>query len=42
LERLNRAVGNLQGLTEEVRHQPSLLFFGEPPVARRVPDGSGQ
>jgi ABC-type transporter Mla subunit MlaD len=42
LERLNRAVGNLQGLTEEVRHQPSLLFFGEPPVVRRVPDGSGQ
>jgi ABC-type transporter Mla subunit MlaD len=42
LERLNRAVGNLQGLTEEVRQQPSLLLFGEPPVGRRAADGSGQ
>ncbi len=42
MDRLNRAVGNLQGLTEEVRHQPSLLLFGEPPAARRVPNGGGQ
>jgi len=42
LERLNRTVGNLQGLTEEVRRQPSLLLFGEPPTAQRVPKGSEQ
>lgn len=42
MERLNRAVGNLQGLSEEVRHQPSLLLFGEPPAARRVPEGNGR
>jgi phospholipid/cholesterol/gamma-HCH transport system substrate-binding protein len=42
LERLNRAVSSLQGLTEEVRHQPSLLLFGEPPAAQRVPEGGGQ
>ncbi|MGD0947575.1 MAG: MlaD family protein [Candidatus Binatia bacterium] len=42
LERLNRTVGSLQGLTEEVRHQPSLLLFGEPPAAQRVPEGGGQ
>jgi ABC-type transporter Mla subunit MlaD len=40
--RFDRTVGNLQGLTEEIRHQPSLLFFGEAPAARRSGDGSGQ
>ncbi len=42
MERLNRAVGNLQGLSEEVRHQPSLLLFGEPPPGRRAPEGNGR
>ncbi|MFN8628122.1 MAG: MlaD family protein [Candidatus Binatia bacterium] len=37
--RLDRAVGSLQGLTDEVRQQPSLLFFGEPASGRRAPDG---
>jgi ABC-type transporter Mla subunit MlaD len=42
LERLNRAASSLQGLTDEVRSQPSLLLFGEPPAARHVPDGGAQ
>jgi phospholipid/cholesterol/gamma-HCH transport system substrate-binding protein len=42
LERLNRAVSSLQGLTDEVRSQPSLLLFGEPPAARRAPEGGAQ
>jgi ABC-type transporter Mla subunit MlaD len=42
MDRLNRAAGNLQGLTEEVRQQPSLLLFGAPPAPRRPGDGGGQ
>lgn len=42
MERLNRTVGNLQGLSEEVRQQPSLLLFGEPPPVRRAPEGNGR
>ena len=38
MDRLERAAGNLQGLTEEVRQQPSLLIFGEPPPSRRSAD----
>lgn len=40
--RLDRAVGNLQGLTDQVRQQPSLLLFGEPPSGRRSADGAGK
>lgn len=42
LDRLNRAAGNLQGLTEELREQPSLLLWGAPPPPRRTGDGSGR
>jgi len=37
--RLDRAIGNLHGFTDEVRQQPSLLFFGEPAAGRRARDG---
>ncbi len=40
--RLDRAVGSLQGLTDEVRQPPSWLFFGEPAPGRRARDGGGQ
>lgn len=40
--RLDRVVGNLQGLTDQVRQQPSLLLFGEPPTGRRSGDGAGK
>jgi ABC-type transporter Mla subunit MlaD len=40
--RLDRAVGNLQGLTDRIRQQPSLLLFGEPPAGRRSGDGAGK
>ena len=42
LDRLDHAVGNLQGLTEQVRQQPSLLLFGEPPAPRHPASRSGQ
>lgn len=35
LDRLDRTVGSLREFTEEVRAQPSLLFFSEPPPGRR-------
>ncbi len=41
LERLDRTTGALQGVSEEIRGQPSLLLFAEPPP-RRVPDGGGR
>lgn len=34
VERLDRTVGNLERLTNEVRQQPSRLIFSEPPVER--------
>jgi len=40
-ERLNRSAGSLQSLTEQVRGQPSLLLFSEPPP-RRPDDGPRQ
>jgi ABC-type transporter Mla subunit MlaD len=39
VERLQRTLGNLESLTEEVTNQPSLLLFSEPPVPRRPADG---
>ncbi|MFQ5667741.1 MAG: MlaD family protein [Candidatus Binatia bacterium] len=39
VERLDRTVSNLQTLTEEVRSQPSLLLFSEPPAPGRRPQG---
>jgi ABC-type transporter Mla subunit MlaD len=37
IDRLDRTVTSLKGLTEEVREQPSLLLFAEPPPQRRLP-----
>jgi ABC-type transporter Mla subunit MlaD len=34
IDRLDRTVSSLKGLTEEVREQPSLLLFAEPPPPR--------
>jgi ABC-type transporter Mla subunit MlaD len=34
IDRLDRTVTSLKGLTEEVREQPSLLLFSEPPPPR--------
>jgi phospholipid/cholesterol/gamma-HCH transport system substrate-binding protein len=42
VERVNRTAGNLQSLTDEVRGQPSLLLFSQPPAPQRSTDGSGQ
>jgi phospholipid/cholesterol/gamma-HCH transport system substrate-binding protein len=42
VERVNRTAGNLQSITEEVRGQPSLLLFSQPPAPQRSTDGSGQ
>lgn len=39
LERLNRTASSLQLLSEELRGQPSLLLFAEPPLPRRGPEG---
>lgn len=40
IDRLDRTVSSLKGLTDEVREQPSLLLFAEPPPARgRHPAG---
>lgn len=36
IERLDRTVSSLKGLTEEVREQPSLLLFAEPPPPRGI------
>jgi len=38
-ERFERTVGNLQSLTEQLRSQPSLLLFSEPPPRRAPGDG---
>lgn len=40
LERLDRTAGHLQSLAEEVRSQPSLLLFSEPPAVPPPADGS--
>ena len=37
IDRLDRTVTSLKGLTEEVRDQPSLLLFAEPPPQRELP-----
>ena len=42
VERLDRTVGNLQSLTEEVRSQPSLLLFSAPPGQRRPAEGKSR
>jgi len=39
LERLDRTASSLQSLTEELRGQPSLLLFAEPPQPRRAVEG---
>jgi len=39
IERLDRTTTSLQTLTEQVRNQPSLLLFSEPPKERPNPDG---
>jgi len=39
LERLDRTASSLQLLSEELRGQPSLLLFAEPPAPRRLPEG---
>lgn len=35
IERMDRTVGSLRDFTEEIRSQPSLLFFADPPVSER-------
>jgi ABC-type transporter Mla subunit MlaD len=42
MDRFDRTVANLQGLTDELRSQPSLLLFGEPPAPRRPANRSSQ
>lgn len=37
IDRLDRTVSSLKGLTEEVREQPSLLLFADPPPQRGLP-----
>ncbi|MFI5367330.1 MAG: MlaD family protein [Candidatus Binatia bacterium] len=39
IERLDRSATSLQSLTEQVRSQPSLLLFSEPPTQRHGADG---
>lgn len=39
LERLDRTASSLQLLSEELRGQPSLLLFAEPPPPRRLQEG---
>jgi ABC-type transporter Mla subunit MlaD len=39
IERLDRSATSLQSLTEQVRSQPSLLLFSEPPTQRPGSDG---
>jgi ABC-type transporter Mla subunit MlaD len=39
-ERFERTVSNLQSLTEQLRSQPSLLLFSEPPARRNPPGGN--
>jgi ABC-type transporter Mla subunit MlaD len=39
LERLDRTASSLQLLTDELRGQPSLLLFAEPPQPRRAVEG---
>lgn len=36
IDRLDRTVSSLKGLTEEVREQPSLLLFADPPPPRGI------
>jgi ABC-type transporter Mla subunit MlaD len=38
VERLDRTVGNLERLTDEVRQRPSRLIFSDPPADRRPRD----
>lgn len=40
LDRLDRAVGGLRDFTEELRAQPSRLFFSDPPTTRRDAEGT--
>jgi ABC-type transporter Mla subunit MlaD len=42
IERLDRSATSLQSLTEQVRSQPSLLLFSEPPTQRHGADGGKQ
>jgi ABC-type transporter Mla subunit MlaD len=42
IERLERTVGNLESLTEEVSNQPSLLLFSEPPAPQRPASGGAR
>lgn len=42
VEKLDRTVGSLQSLAEEVRNQPSLLLFSEPPSPRHPTDGGNR
>jgi phospholipid/cholesterol/gamma-HCH transport system substrate-binding protein len=42
LERLDRTASSLQLLSEELRGQPSLLLFAEPPPPRRLPEGGNR
>ena len=39
IDRLDRSATSLQSLTEQVRNQPSLLLFSEPPKERAIKDG---
>lgn len=39
VERLDRTIGNLERLTDEIRDQPSLLLFSEPPPPRQPAQG---
>ena len=42
MDRLDRTVGSLRTLTEQVREQPSLLLFSEPPEQRKTRVEEGQ
>lgn len=42
LERLDRTASSLQLLSEELRGQPSLLLFAEPPPPRRLQEGGNR
>jgi phospholipid/cholesterol/gamma-HCH transport system substrate-binding protein len=42
LERLDRTASSLQLLSEELRGQPSLLLFAEPPPPRPAPEGGNR
>jgi hypothetical protein len=42
VERLDRSLGTLQSLGEDVRSQPSLLLFSAPPEPRRPSERGAQ